>query len=721
MAYRLAIRHIRWPFNNSTRLKKKRIHGRILFFFCIFAEDFKRDNDITVKKTHLLLTITLLSVTVGLFPLCGQELAKLTEIISRKEQLTNLPTFYITTSETISSRDVSVAGKLLVAATTNLSGKYNDSIDIRGRGNSTWFAEKKPYRIKLFKKSNLLGMPANDKSWAVLANYIDKSLVRNALGFEVSKLCDVYFTPSYRYIDLVINKEYLGNYLITDQVEVSGDRVHITKQTPSDTTLPAIEGGYLIELDGYADLNTVAEGALFPEGFKSVNGTPVTIKYPKDDEINQQQREYIITSFNKFETLILNFKQSDPIDTLEKYLDIDAMVNWYIASELSSNPDFLWSTYLMKERGTKRFTFGPLWDYDQAFNNDSRVGDTRKKLMLFSAHEMGSLRKGLLNLFAIPAINEKVRNRWLEIRKKDPEERLTYCVDSIQRLITASQNLNFEKWQILGNTTNATEIASIRRYVTDHVAALDSLFGIFFELTGKFEINENNWYTLLNVANDKALDLKDSLPESLTPTVLWTDRDGRKESQLFRFTKLANNTYILTNKLSDKVLEAYVKTDDGGVPSKVPGHYKLCINTYREGNKSQLWQLTEKNYDKFLLTNVYSGMAIENLYGKTSDGNIINMFSIKTNSMDQLWKFKDYSSVNTDTQEELISNQNAEIYSTPGRLHILCQSKAELLISNMIGQIIIQQTMTNTFTEVSLQRGLYVIQIGNTTYKVAIP
>ncbi len=674
-----------------------------------------------MKKIHFLLSIAVLSVTAGLFPLCGQELAKLNEVISRKEQLTNLPTFYVTTSQPITSRDISIPGKLLIAAPTTMPGKYNDSIDIRGRGNSTWFAEKKPYRIKLFNKSNLLGMPANDKTWAVLANYIDKSLMRNALGFEVSKLCDVYFTPSYRYIDLVINSEYLGNYLITDQVEVSGDRVDITKQTPSDTTLPAIEGGYLIELDGYADLNTVAEGALFPEAFKSVNGTPVTIKYPKDDEINRQQREYIITSFNKFETLILNFKQSDPIDTLKKYLDIDAMVNWYIASELASNPDCLWSTYLMKEHGTNRFTFGPLWDYDQAFNNDSRVGDTRKKLMLFSAHEMGNLRKALLNLFAIPVINEKVRNRWLEIRKKNPEERLTFCVDSIQRLITASQNLNFEKWQILGNTTNATEIASVRRYVTDHVAGLDSLFSIFFELTGKFEINENNWYTLLNVANDKALDLKDSLPEDLTPTVLWTDRNGRKESQLFRFTKIADNTYILTNKLSGKVLEAYVKTDDGGIPSNIPGRYKLSINTYREGNKSQQWQLTEKTYNKFQLINAYSGMAIENLYGKTSDGNVINMWSIKTNSMDQLWKFADNSTVNTYTQNERASGIYPEIYSTPGCLHILCQSKAELLVTNMIGQVIFRQTMTNTFTEVFLERGIYVIQIGNTVYKLAIP
>lgn len=682
---------------------------------------FKRENDIDVKNFHLLLTIALLSITTGLFQLYGQELVKLTELISRKEQLTNLPTFYVTTSETISSRDVSVAGKLLVAGSTNLSGKYNDSIEIRGRGNSTWFAEKKPYRIKLKNKTNLLSMPAKDKTWAVLANYTDKSLVRNALGFEVSKLCEVYFTPSYRYIDLVINNEFLGNYLITDQVEVSGDRVDISKQTTADTTLPGIDGGYLIELDGYANYNTIAEGALFPEGFKSINGTPVTIKYPKDDEINQQQREYIISRFNKLETLILNFKQSDPIDTLEKYLDIDAMINWYIASELSSNPDCLWSTYLMKERGTNRFTFGPLWDYDQGFNNDSRVGDTRKKLMLFSAHEMGCLRKALLNLFAIPAINEKVRNRWLEIRKKNHEERLTFCVDSIQRLITASQNLNFEKWQILENTTNATEIASIRRYVTDHVAALDSLFGIFFELTGKLEINESNWYTLLNVANNKALDLKDSLSESLTPTVLWTDRNGRKESQLFRFTKLTNNTYILTNKLSGKVLEAYVKTDDGGVPSKVPGHYKLCINTYRESNKSQQWQLIEKTFNKFQLVNVYSGMVIENLYGKTSDGNIINTWSIKTNSMDQLWKFIEYSSVNTDTWEDQISNLNAEIYSTPGRLHILCQSKAELLVSNMRGQVIVRQTMTNTFTEISLEGGIYIIQIGNTTYKVVIP
>lgn len=691
------------------------------FYFIYLQVCLKRENESKVKGLHKLLAIVLLNIVTGVFPLRGQELTKLTELISRKEQLTNLPTFYVTTSQAIISRDVSVSGKLLIAAPENLSGKYNDSIDIRGRGNSTWFAEKKPYRIKLNKKTNLLGMPAKDKTWAVLANYIDKSLIRNALGFEVSKLCDVYFTPSYRYVDLVINNEYLGNYLVTDQVEVSGDRVDITKQSTADTTLPAIDGGYLIELDGYADYNTVNPGALFPEAFKSINGTPVTIKYPKDDEINQQQRDYIISRFNNFETLILNFKHSDPIDTLEKYLDIEAMINWYIASELSSNPDCLWSTYLMKERGTNRFTFGPLWDYDQGFNNDSRVGDTRKKLMLFSAHEMGCLRKALLNLFAIPSINERVRNRWLQIRQKNPEKRLVFCVDSIQRNISTSQNLNFEKWNTLGNTTNSAEIASVCNYVKDHIAALDSLFGIFFELTGRYEINENNWYALLNVANNKALDLKDSLADPLTPTVLWTDRSGRKESQLFRFTKIADNTYTLTNKLSGKVLEAYVKTDDGGIPSKTPGHYKLCINTYKEGNKSQQWQLTEKTYNKFQFVNVYSGMVIENLYGRTSDGNIINMWPIRTNIKDQSWTLFDYTSVLTDSRNEQMSDLNAEIYSTPGHLHIHCQYKATLTIMNMEGQLILQQTISDIFTEVSLARGLYLIQIDNTAYKVAIP
>lgn len=194
----------------------------------------------------------------------GQIDTNLTAKLSKRAQITNLPSFYITTAGLVVSKDINVKGKLYIAGADTLK---NDSIEIRGRGNGTWNWAKKPYRIKLYSKANLLGMPAKDKTWPILAHYADKSLIRNALALKISTLCDIYFSPSFRFVDVVLNSDFIGNYLVTDQVEVSGDRVDITKQKSTDINLPEIEGGYLLEIDGYANYSSIEPELLFPKGF----------------------------------------------------------------------------------------------------------------------------------------------------------------------------------------------------------------------------------------------------------------------------------------------------------------------------------------------------------------------------------------------------------------------------------------------------------------------
>lgn len=676
-----------------------------------------------------LLTIVFL-FALGFFPLQGQLLADLASEIDRKAQLTNLPSFYITTSESVASRDVSVKGKLYIAGADSLA---DDSIEIRGRGNGTWNWAKKPYRIKLNSKANLLGMPAKDKIWPILAHYADKSLIRNALALKISTLCDIYFSPSFRFVDVVLNNDFLGNYLVTDQVEVSGDRVDITKQKSTNTKLPDIEGGYLLEIDGYANYSTVEPGASFPEGFLSVNNTTVSIKYPKDDEINQQQRDYIINYFNKFETLILNYKKGDLLDSIRKYLDIDAMINWYIASELTANPDCFWSMNLMKDRGKSQFTFGPMWDYDIAFANDIRLGDTREKLMLYNAHQYGSfgtMAKALKRLFTCPEINERLRNRWIEIRDKQLSSRIVAFIDSTETLLDASQRLNYERWPTLNTITHLelttrgsfeAEVSFVRNFITDHITSLDSIFTNFGEMTKTFDIDENKWYTLTNFLNDKALDLKDSLSDDLTPTVLWSIKDGPLESQLFRFTATGYGSYTITNKYSNKVLEAYRKTEDGGVPSGYPSYYMLCINPYLYHNASQEWKLEERQYGIFSLIDVYSGMAIDNYGTSTANGNTISMWIADANNGNQQWKFIERGYVNPITTSEEIATANISLYVTPGEVHINSEENYKLSITNMTGRIIIQRKVTETSYRVTLPSGLYIITINNTIRKLSVP
>ena len=146
-------------------------------------------------------------------------------------QLTNPPTVYV---ETFDGRGVNSRNTYVLCQLTYIDGadtlRY-DSVEIRGRGNSTWGLAKKPYRIKFAESTRFLGRDrAKARSWTLLANHADKSLIRNALASEVGTFVGQPFTPAARFVDLVLNGTYLGNYQLSDQVNVDKRRVNIVEQ-----------------------------------------------------------------------------------------------------------------------------------------------------------------------------------------------------------------------------------------------------------------------------------------------------------------------------------------------------------------------------------------------------------------------------------------------------------------------------------------------------------
>ncbi len=357
-----------------------------------------------------------------------------------RERLTEIPTVYIDTegSATVTGKSNYVKGTLTVMSADPAECCDALPMGVRGRGNSTWNMPKKPYRVKFDSKVNFLDLPAKAKSWVFLANYADKSLMRNAIAFEISSFVGMEYTPSIRFVDVVLNGEYLGNYMVTDQTEVAKGRVPVESQEVTDTEEPAITGGYLIELDGFADGE--------PVWFQTPQGIKVTVKYPKDDEINEAQLDYITRYVREFESRLFADNFSDPAAGYRSMADTESLVNWYIACELTANSDSFWSTYMYKKRGDDRLYFGPMWDYDIAFNNDSRIGDATRKLMRDSAHAPLTWIK---RLWQDAWFRSAVNARWKELVDSGIEEYLLGKVEDYAALIDASQKLNFKKWDIL--------------------------------------------------------------------------------------------------------------------------------------------------------------------------------------------------------------------------------------------------------------------------------
>lgn len=281
------------------------------------------------------------------------------------------------------SKDDYVAGSMQLAGTTY-------ALEIRGRGNSTWNWPKKPYKIKLAEAAGLLGLPAHEQ-WVLLANYADRTSLRDQLAMALGASTRLAWTPRTRYVDVTLNGTALGLYVLTDQVEQDADRV----------ALP--EGSYLLEIDKRFR-------AAGDPGFWTDRRTPVSYKDP--DELTIEQKHQVRDAVNQFEHVLYGKDFADPRTGYAAYIDVPSVIDWYLVEELFYNQDsdFGSSVYVSWVPG-RGLAMGPLWDFD----------------LSAGSHWMGPVapqgwftRYGVHNwidrMFDDPAFAVAVKRRWAELR-----------------------------------------------------------------------------------------------------------------------------------------------------------------------------------------------------------------------------------------------------------------------------------------------------------------
>lgn len=265
--------------------------------------------------------------------------------------------------------------------------------EISGRGNSTFETEigKKPYHIELQEKSQILGM-GEEKDWWLVANVFDPTLSRNMIVHTVADELGLAYTPDMEYIDLYINGEYRGNYLLSEKLEVGKDRVNIqdlkkaTEVVNPGVDLSACEqviedpdklysrkwfkipvepddytGGYLLEID-WIDRYGVEQS-----GFITSRMEAVVLHSPKYATHNQIG--YIADLYQDFEDAV--YSETGFNEKTEKYfyeyIDIESFAIKYMIEELVKNLDASYtSCYFYKPEFDDKIYAGPVWDYDVA-------------------------------------------------------------------------------------------------------------------------------------------------------------------------------------------------------------------------------------------------------------------------------------------------------------------------------------------------------------------
>lgn len=309
---------------------------------------------------------------------------------------------------------------------------------IHGRGHSTWKWPKKPYRIKLNEKAELLGLPKN-KDWILLANYSDKSLIRNIVAYDMGReLKSFVWTPTQYSVDLFVNGEYRGVYALGEQREIANKKINLY-ESPVE-----VDRGYLLEVGG-ADGDELVRGIdYFSTNTNSADNC--TFIDPKPEDMTEEQRRFIMDYVNAADNAIVTG------ENYEDYIDVDSFVDWIIMQELTCNLDscFRRSCYFSKDRGGK-LKMGPIWDFDLAFGNFSMDNPSYN-----TWNTVGTdIKDAYIDinwcnyLMNDPDFRSRLKSRWFEVK----DRLLSAAYGSIERnsaLARRSQAENYKVWQTMG-------------------------------------------------------------------------------------------------------------------------------------------------------------------------------------------------------------------------------------------------------------------------------
>ena len=379
------------------------------------------------------------SASISEFQLYGN-LESIEDESDKYYQPTNLPLLVVNSEngEMPQNRDKDTKVKMTAVIVNEGNIEIKQTGTIKLRGNSSLNSEKKPYLINFDEKTTFLDMPCNEKKWTLIPNMYDKSLLRNILGYQISFLLGLKFSPSCRFVDFILNGNYRGTYMICDKVEVKKDRIDITKMDETCIEEPEISGGYLLQ----------GAGAKFDgagQTFKTAKGITLAYEYPSGDDIVEEQKIYIKNKLDEIEDQCYN-------GNIEN-IDLDSFVKYFLVKDFSADRDAIFNSfYFYKDRGNDTIYFGPVWDFDLGFDNSRDFYPTNEKknfAFKFAASD-GTTNTLVTHILSNDIVLKKVKDTWNEMTNTVfTKEAVLDFLDEQIKNINESQRLNFIKWDVL--------------------------------------------------------------------------------------------------------------------------------------------------------------------------------------------------------------------------------------------------------------------------------
>jgi len=355
---------------------------------------------------------------------------------------------------------------------TDPGNNYNGHVGIEYRGGKPKLAEQNPYNFETRDATganlnvSLLGMP-QENDWILLANYNDKTFIRNALSFEIFRKM-AHYSPRVKMVEVIIDNVYHGIYFLAEKIKQDKGRVDISNLTSTDISGDNLTGGYIFKIDSWDATNS------WLSSYTPIDHPEKPVHFVYDDpsptDLVTVQKDYLKNTVNSFEKVLYSSGFKDPSTGYPAWIKINSWLDFFIVSEFSRNINaYRKNCFYFKDKDTKdkKIHSGPVWDFDSGYKNlddactpfRATDGSGWTYKINDCADNKTNSNGWIVRLLQDPAFAGSVNSRYFLMRNSFLSSGyINSFIDSIANLAKDAQVRHYTKWNILGIPAGDAEV-----------------------------------------------------------------------------------------------------------------------------------------------------------------------------------------------------------------------------------------------------------------------
>lgn len=453
---------------------------------------------------------------------------------------------------------------------------------------------KKPYGIELWtdttgvkaKKLSLVQMP-EESDWVLNASYNDRSFMRDFIAQNVAGRLGLLHSEA-KFVELIINDEYRGVYILMEKVKQGKNRVPISDLYPTENAGDDVTGGYLLKIDKTSGSPSTSWKSNYTSGISATQKCEFQIEYPQYGIITQQQLIYIRDYINNWEKKLMTEDMNDPKASFRDYMDVSSFVNYFILNEVTRNVDgYRLSTYLYKDKESLggKIKMGPAWDFNIAFGNADYLNGWKTDGFVYKAMENEG---GKNDYWQVPfwwnkfiqdaSFRKALATRWKSVRSSFLNTNTLFAtIDSAQVVLKDPLIRNFQKYPLMGKkiwpnyyvgATLSDEVNWLKNWIQGRLVWLDAQMAVFDSPILAISNETSSSVVYPNPSTTGIFQWKFSLDKPSLVTYSISDAMGRLvlspknanfvsgvQIQLLDLSAFPSGTYLLSWKVEDGAVQ----------------------------------------------------------------------------------------------------------------------------------------------------------------------